>query len=1240
MHQFRTIPKPWLTKMLFAMGRLLSIAAILGAAKQIAADDPDFYRDVRPILAKACFHCHGPDEETREAGLRLDRPEGLFGTIEERRVVTQGDPDHSELIRRILSDGADVQMPPADSGKSLTPEQKDVLVKWVRAGASWKEHWAFIPPQLPLVPALVPEAPRDNNAVNAIDWFILEKLSAAGLTPSLAADHATQVRRVFLDLIGLPPTIEEADHWLGRLQEEQSAERPTSSDNAVWHELVEHLLSRPEYGERWARVWLDMARYADTNGYEKDRARSIWPYRDWVISALNADMPFDQFSVEQLAGDLLPDASISQRIATGFHRNTMLNEEGGIDPLEFRFHAMTDRVATTGTTWLGLTVGCAQCHTHKYDPLTHREYYQMMAFLNNADEPSLPLPDDTKLRREAANRQQAEELLQELPKQWPLEQLQVLPSRITNATGEGDEKLTVEDPDMVVVSGNEPARTTYVIDLEVTDIDAATSLRLSAFNKDPHAGPGRADNGNFVLSEVQLSLFHKTAAQGDNATEAEVQLPVKSVTATVEQSNYSATFCIDGKLETGWAIDSGQGIPATAEAIFSFDEVQLEEALSKLGAAKGPVGLRVRLIQNHGARHVLGAFRLAVGKSLSPAEQDVRRSELIAKKFEEWSNTRRQQVVAWAPLKPLAATSNLPHLTILDDASILATGDTTKQDRYEIVLQASLEPITALRLEALPDERLPGGGPGTTYYEGSLGDFYLNELSVFVGDVPAKVASATESYTRNKFGNTPTSAALTLDGDVQTGWSIAGEEGQRHSAVYVFEKPLPPFTAMKVQMIFGRHFASSLGRFRFSAANSDRAPIAHRLSESEEFLLLKEPDQLTSEDKTQLMKAFLLNAPELGKQSEQIRRLLSPVESTTTLVMRERPPENPRPTYRHHRGEYLQAKEQLDSGTPEFLHQWPDGFPRSRLGFAQWLVHRNNPLTARVIVNRQWAAFFGRGIVETVDDFGIQGTEPSHPELLDWLAVTFMDADHWSLKSMHRRIVLSRVYRQAANQRDDAVAKDPENRLLSYAPRFRLDAEIVRDSIVQAAGVLSKKQGGPPVRPMQPPGITEVAFGSPGWDVSEGEDRYRRSIYTFIKRTAPFAMVTTFDGPTGEACIARRNRSNTPLQALTLLNDPMFVDLARASGDHLARGQDLEDGQRIAKLFRRLLTRSPDEAELAALQDFVVMHRTMFQEHSEQAAELMGKNAANVDTKAIAELATWTALSRALFALDEVVMRP
>lgn len=1237
----KTNPMPTAIQVLIVVAALCPAPSGSGFAGKVVAAEPDFYRDVRPVLARACFHCHGPDEETREAGLRLDRPGGLFGTIEDRRIVTPGDPDHSELIRRILSHDVDLQMPPADSGKSLTPEQKDVLVRWVKSGALWKEHWAFIPPQLPEVPVVAQEDSLSRRDLSEIDGFILEKLSAAGLSFSSPADEATQIRRVFLDLIGLPPTVEEADHWLAKLRTEKSAGKSETPVDSAWRELVDHLLSRPEYGERWARVWLDMARYADTNGYEKDRPRSIWPYRDWVIDALNHDMPFDRFTVEQLAGDLLQNATASQRIATGFHRNTMLNEEGGIDPLEFRFHAMTDRVATTGTTWLGLTVGCAQCHTHKYDPLTHREYYQLMAFLNNADEPSLTLPDDSTVQRESANRERAQQLLKDLPQQWPLGQMEILSSRIVRAAGNEGENLIIEEPDVVVVSGDIPARTTTVVELEVADIAAVSTLRLSAFKRDPHAGPGRADNGNFVLSEVQLSLFQTPVSSDEKAEESEVLLPVRSVTATVEQANFSAMFCIDGKLETGWAIDDGRGIPASAEATFSLDEEQLRTQWMKLDKTKGPVGLRIRLVQNHGAHHVLGAFRLAVGRLLSPEEQVVRRNELVSKRFEEWRSASSQKVVVWTPLKPLAATSNLPHLTILDDASILASGDTTKQDRYEIILGASTEPITALRLEALPDERLPGRGPGTTFYEGSLGDFYLNELSVFAGDVLVKVAAATESYTRNKFGNTPTSAALTLDGDVQTGWSIAGEEGQRHTAVYVFEKPIPAFTALKIQMIFGRHFASSLGRFRFSAVNSKRTPIALRLSDSDEQLLLKAPEQLTSDERFRLMSAFLLQAQEVAKQSEQIRRLLSPVEATTTLVLQERPSENPRPTYRHHRGEYLQAKEHVTAGTPEFLHPWPEEFPRTRLGFAQWLVHRNNPLTARVIVNRQWAAFFGRGIVATVDDFGIQGTPPSHPELLDWLAVTFMDADHWSLKSLHRRIVLSHVYRQDSMKPVDAVVKDPENSLLAYAPRFRLDAEIVRDTIVQGAGVLSKKRGGPPVRPLQPKGITEVAFGSPGWNVSEGEDRYRRSIYTFIKRTAPFAMITTFDGPTGEACIARRNRSNTPLQALTLLNDPMFVDLARVSGEHILQHSDAgDDDRRIVALFRRLLTRAPDTTEMAALKDFVVQHREMFLDHSEQAEELTGKKIENGDAAAVTELATWIALSRAVFALDEVVMRP
>jgi hypothetical protein len=420
--------------------------------------------------------------------------------------------------------------------------------------------------------------------------------------------------------------------------------------------------------------------------------------------------------------------------------------------------------------------------------------------------------------------------------------------------------------------------------------------------------------------------------------------------------------------------------------------------------------------------------------------------------------------------------------------------------------------------------------------------------------------------------------------------------------------------------------------------------VARSLSEADEQLLARDDQTLAPSERTRLFHAFLLQAPELSGPASKIRQLLQPPEPNTTLVLNERPVENPRPTFRHHRGEYLQTREAVAAATPESLHAWPNELPRNRLGFAKWLVHRSNPLTARVIVNRQWAALFGRGIVVTVDDFGIQGTAPSHPELLDWLAVTWMDDDHWSLKSLHRRLVMTEVYRQSSVRPEPAPAQDPDNTLLTWTPRFRLDAEIVRDSIVQAAGVLSKKQGGPPVRPLQPPGITEVAFGRPGWNLSSGEDRYRRSIYTFIKRTAPFAMITTFDGPSGEACIARRNRSNTPLQALTLLNDPMFVDLAQASGRNLVQLSNADDKTRVVHLFRSLLTRSPDENEVAALLEFVARHRKTFSTDSTLAKQMAGEGAAAQSPDAAGsqtvEVATWAAVSRAVFALDEVVMRP
>ena len=421
-----------------ALGGFGSGSTVNAEDSTIASREIDFSRDIRPILSNVCFTCHGPDEQTREADLRLDTEDGLFKVRDGVAIVKRDDIAASELVNRILSRDPDLQMPPPGAKKALSDDQRQLLIEWVNAGAAWNQHWAFVRPVKPVVPVVkMPKVagwPR-----NEIDQFLGQAQLRHQLIPSPQADVYTLIRRVYLDLIGLPPTVEEADAWGTRLLPGTSKQETAGSagiDDTAWLALVDDLMSRPEYGERWARRWLDLARYADTNGYEKDRERSIWPFRDWVINAINADMPFDQFTIEQLAGDMLPDATQSQRIATGFHRNTMLNEEGGIDPLEFRFHAMTDRVATTGTTWLGLTTGCAQCHTHKYDPITHRDYYQLMAFLNNADEPSLELPGEDFESRWQANLREADKLQRDLLQKWPLNGAREIPFQVASATSE------------------------------------------------------------------------------------------------------------------------------------------------------------------------------------------------------------------------------------------------------------------------------------------------------------------------------------------------------------------------------------------------------------------------------------------------------------------------------------------------------------------------------------------------------------------------------------------------------------------------------------------------------------------------------------------------------------------------------------------------------------------------------------------------------------------------------------
>ncbi len=1189
--------------------RLWLFSLIVGGASQLhlnAAnlESPDFTLEVRPILSRNCFKCHGPDDAARKSKLRLDVREAAIQPAKSGAIaLVPGKSAESELVKRIFSADPEEVMPPPSTKSQLTSAEKETLKRWIAAGAEYKQHWAFVPPKQAALPAVKKSAwPR-----NSIDHFVLARLEMEGLSPSPPADRYTMVRRVYLDLIGLPPTPAEADAFMN----------DGSAD--AYAKLVDRLLASPHYGERWGRRWMDLARYADTNGYEKDRPRTIWPWRDWVINAINADMPFDEFTIEQIAGDMLPQATMDQLIASGFHRNTMLNEEGGIDPLEFRFHAMTDRVGTTGATWLGLTVGCAQCHTHKYDPIPHREYYQMMAFLNNADEPDLDLPKPDSEKEHRVNREKAAQLLADLPNQFPVETNVWQTPKPVSAEAASGEIPKLLDDGSVLFAGSSPEKDAYNLVFE-TDLAEINSLRLEALTDDalPSKGPGRVKHGNFVLTELTV-----TAAPKNSPGQAQ---PVKLVAARadVEQKGLPVADAIDGKPGTGWGVDAeGKKLNITHTATFTVDP-----PVNFSGGAR----FVVKLDQQYGGQHTIGRPRLSFGAPVpDPRSLAVRRKEALEKKFTEWLDRERARTVHWTTLRPHEAKSNLPLLTVQADDSVFASGDITKSDTYELKFRTNLRGIKAVRLEALPDDRLPRHGPGMAYYEGPKGDFFMGEFQLSADGQPVKFATATESYAKNNFGSSA-SATLAMDGDPQTGWSTAGREGERHEAVFVLAEPLAQTSELQLKMMFGRHYACSLGRFRISVTTHEGGSPARDLPE-EIGLLLQIPEaQLTAVQRQTLHEQFLLTTPELASARKEIERLRKPPAPPTTLVMRERPPENPRPTFIHKRGEFLQPADPVEPGVISAVAPFPDDLPRNRLGFARWLVATNNPLTARVTVNRQWQAFFARGLVRTTDDFGFQGEAPSHPELLDWLAVEFMQHG-WSLKKLHKLMVMSATYQQSSRVTPELLARDSENRLLARGPHVRLEAEIIRDAALRASGLLAEKMGGPSVYPPQPAGVTEVAYGGAGWPTSEGEDRYRRSLYTFMKRTAPFAMFNTFDAPTGESCVARRDVSNTPLQALTMLNDVFFVEVSQAMGRMLASGEGAV-AARIRDAFRRCLTRPPTDEEVVALVKFFET-----QKHRFASGDLDAKLVAGEGPGDVTERAAWTTLARAILNLDEMITK-
>jgi hypothetical protein len=1166
-----------------------------------AAETPDFLEDVRPILAKHCLKCHGPDDKARKAGLRLDVRENALRPLESgAKAVTPGKPDQSELIRRINSANENEVMPPRSTKNSLSDRDKDILRSWIQGGAEYKTHWAFITPkQAPLPKVKLANWPR-----NPIDSFVLARIEAAGLQPSAPADRYTLIRRVYLDLIGLPPTPEEADAFV-----------KDTAPNA-FEKVVDRLLASPHYGERWARRWLDLARYADTNGYEKDRARSIWPYRDWVINALNKDMPFDQFSIEQIAGDMLPNAAVDQKVATGFHRNTMLNEEGGIDPLEFRFHAMTDRVGTTATAWLGLTLGCAQCHTHKYDPIPQREYYGFMACLNNADEPTMDVvkPDIASARAEIKNQIQA--IVDDLPNRFPPEgeYRWSYPPPISAASA-GGATTTLFDGG-VRLSGKNPDTDTFTVIID-SDASEISSIRLEVLTDPalPSTGPGRTPHGNFVLSELTVTVAPR------NAPEKSQSVKLVKAEADFAQEQFPASHAIDGNPKTGWAIQGPGKWNVKRTATFTLEKPQ-----------RFAEGARwtIRLDQQHGTQHTIGRFRIGLGQQVNdkrPLAQ--RRQANLERQFKAWLEREETRAVRWTVLRPVETKTNLPLLKTLEDDSVLASSDQTKRDVYDLKYRTDLRGVTAIRLEVLPHDSLPENGPGRIFYEGTFGDFFLSEFTLNAAGKPVKFARATSTFSSGK--NTIDKA---IDGSPQTGWSIAGGQGKPQTAVFNLASQLPEAGDLAIQMIFEQYYAAALGRFRISATTDTRSVEAKSMPADVEALLLIPDGQRSEAHKSKLLKYYLDVAPELAHERELIQQKRAQMPRfATSLVLSERPAAETRPTFRHDRGEFLKPAERVEPGVLSILHSAPKGEALNRLTFARWLVSKENPLVGRVTMNRQWAAFFGRGIVRTTEDFGFQGELPTHPELLDWLAVEFAK-QNWSMKQMHRLMATSATYQQASKVTPGLLQRDPRNRLLARASRIRLEAELVRDVALKASGLLSEKIGGPSVFPPQPAGVTsEGTYGGRPWTTSTGPDRYRRGLYTYSKRTAPFAMFNAFDAPSGEACVARREMSNTPLQALTLLNDEAFTEPAQALGRTITAEKGSTENRAI-DLFRRCLVRMPAAEERKMIVAFFESQKRRFDSKELDAAKVAGPGMGDVQ-----ERAAWTALARVLLNLDETITK-
>ena len=1344
------------------------IFSILFCAAIAAADngdlgEVDFARDVRPILSDKCFACHGPDQATRKSELRLDTPGGaLKGGRSGFPALVPGDREESELWALISTEFDEERMPPLDGGKELSDDEIETIGRWIDEGAPWAEHWSFLPPRRQNPSGVEGE----DWSQGAVDDFLLKEMRSVGFEPEVRASKEKLLRRASFDLTGLAPTLEELDAFLADVEP------------GAWQRVLDRLFASSRYGEHMARYWLDAARYGDTHGLHLDSIRSMWLYREWVIRAFNENKPFDEFTVEQLAGDLLEEPTQDQLVATGFNRCNVTTAEGGLIAEEYLVHYAFDRVDTTSTVWMGMTMRCAKCHDHKFDPFSQKEYYEMMAFFRGLAEeasdgnaiiaaPAIQAATPQQEARYAELEESAKKLKEELngplpdvdglQAGWELERGALLKESWRTLSpvelkSEQGSSLAVEGDGVVQVSGENPATDVHELIYE-TELEGIRTLHFEAL-PDPGnvaGGLGRSVNGNVVMTGFELEL---ASMDPDAAFEPAV---ISSVKTDFSQNTFPVANVLIEGAGTGWAIHPK--VSDRHELSFV-----LEEPIRHEGGAR--LRLRVRYESVH-AKHVISRFRLSVAAmpELLPAEQGpwlqagpffaataleakgqdhvdpgasidtsarVGVEEIKAEPRAEvsWAddeqanggvtegawvfvgeaegapvysgeNSRRQEGVGI--VQHFFHGASRPIYSASGDRLYAWVMLDRENPPEEIMLQFHVGGSWEHRAKWGADKITWGGGAGADVdahrQKGALpskGEWV--KLVVDPAEVGISPGDTVAGMAFTQFGG----LAHWDDSGVETDspslafapplWSeVAHEDGviqryeQKIGAVYL-ARTIHAASARRYEVRLGSDdgiwvwlngvqvHSNDVAR----GVTADQDELTLNLLEGDNDLLIKVvnaggafgsyyrlANEEVSAESAELVRALLQpNEERSGALKlalrDHYRATTSPrwrelkAEATAavaerdtyksgfaqTMIMRER--ETPRPTHMLMRGQYDQPGELVHPGVPAIFNELPESSGGSRLDLAQWLVDPSHPLTSRVMVNRLWQQLFGTGIVKTAEDFGVQGEWPSHPELLDWLSVEFIESG-WDVQHMLRLMMSSAAYQQDSKVAPAKQRYDPENRLLARGPNHRLDAEVIRDSALASSGLLVEKLGGESVKPYQPLGIWKAvgytSSNTANFKQDSGDALYRRSLYTFWKRTAPPPTLTSFDAPSREECCVRRERTNTPLQALVLLNDVQHVEAARVFAARLLDFKVEEDG-RLRRAFRMATSRTPDTDEIEILSSLLSQQRSAFAADVGAAEELISVgDSAVAERHDASELAAWTVVASAVMNLHEAITK-